>query len=209
MTLSNGQDRHATARHGLVPRELNRGQEILFRPRFQPSERPLGWSQLGVHRLPSVRETAHTDEKYIWPVGIGNDFAAHRNEERTSVSARSRQKTTGLVEGCKKICERWSLVNLDIAKLLHLEEEIGYCELIFSGQVRPMAGDLKDRIALVIGISIGLGEFFDDDKSAELNWLHSKRSQLGDVSPLEHLLKGDLLNLRNVIDLLDNVRGLR
>ncbi len=96
-----------------------------------------------------------------------------------------------------------------MTKLLHLEEEIGLCNLILSGQVPPMTGDLKDRMALVIGISIGLGELFDDNKDGELQWLNSARSNLGGVSPLEHMLKGDLLNIRDVIDLVDNARGLK
>jgi hypothetical protein len=64
-------------------------------------------------------------------------------------------------------------------------------------------------MALVIGISLGLGELFDDDKEAELRWLRYERSELGNLSPLEHMLKGDFLNLKDVTNLLDVARGLR
>ena len=129
--------------------------------------------------------------------------------DSTPLLVRSGQKPTGLVEGYKNICERWSLDLLGMTKLLHLEEEIGLCHLVLSGQVPPMTGDLKDRMALVIGISVGLGELFDDDKDGELQWLNSTRADLGGASPLEHMLKGDFLNIWDVVDRVDNARGLK
>ena len=127
----------------------------------------------------------------------------------TGYPIRSREKPTGLAEGFKKVCERWSLDALGMAKLMHLEEELGLSGLILSGQIPPLTGDLKDRMAFVIGISIGLGELFNDDKDAEFRWLSSARSELGSLSPLAHMLNGDMLNIRDVIDLMDNARGVR
>ena len=138
-----------------------------------------------------------------------NKPETERKDYPAGISVISPQKPTGLAEGYKNVCERWSLDDLGMAKLLHLEEEFGLCDLILSGQARPMTGDLKDRMALVIGISIGLGELFGDDKDAELQWMNSTRTYLGGVSPLEHMLKGDLLNIREVLDLVDNARGLK
>jgi hypothetical protein len=145
---------------------------------------------------------------------IGSDVRGRKEPEiaradyTSGYAPRSRQKLTGLAEGFKNVCARWSLDTLAMARLLHLEEEIGLSRLILSGHVPPLTGDLRDRMALVIGISIGLGDLFDDDKDAELRWLGSARSELGSLSPLEHMLKGDLLNIRDVVDLLDAARGL-
>jgi len=125
------------------------------------------------------------------------------------LSVRLHQRPTGLAEGYKKVCQRWSLESLSMAKLLHLEEEVALSELILSGQVPPITGDMKDRMALVIGISLGLGELFDDDKDAELQWLTSQRVSFGGISAMEHMLKGDLLNVKDVADLVEDARGLR
>ncbi len=144
-----------------------------------------------------------------WNVGFESRPEIEPRDHPADYPVRSTQKPTGLAEGFKNVCERWSIDPLSMAKLLHLEEEIGLSRLILSGQVPPVTGDLKDRMALVIGISIGLGELFDDDKNAELQWLNSAHSELSSLSPLEHMLKGDLLNLRDVVELLDNARGLR
>jgi hypothetical protein len=127
----------------------------------------------------------------------------------TGFQVRSRQKLTGLVDGFKNICERWSLNDLEIARLLHLEEEIGLCALILSGQVPPMTGDLKDRMALVIGISVGLGDLFDDNKNAEIRWLSSARDDLNGVNPIEYMLKGEFTNLKEVNELVEAARGLQ
>lgn len=144
-----------------------------------------------------------------WNIGFESTPEIEPRDHPAGYPVRSTQQPTGLAEGFKNVCERWSLDRLAMAKLLHLEEEIGLSKLILSGQVPPVTGDLKDRMALVIGISIGLGELFDDDKNAELQWLNSGRSELSGLSPLEHMLKGDLLNLRNVVEILDYARGLR
>ena len=156
-----------------------------------------------------VRAGTLFERQSAWNVGVEYKPETERRDYPAGISVRSRQKPTGLAEGYKNVCERWSLDALGMTKLLHLEEEIGLCDLILSGQVPPMTGDLKDRMALVIGISIGLGELFDDDKDGELQWLNSTRPDLGGVSPLEHMLKGDLLNIRDVVDLVDNARGLK
>jgi hypothetical protein len=96
-----------------------------------------------------------------------------------------------------------------MARLLHLEDEVWLSALILSGNVPPFTGDLKDRMALVIGISIGLGDLFDDSREGELKWLNTRRSELGDMSPLNSMLEGDLSRLMDVVDLLDRARGLR
>ncbi len=212
MTLTNGQDQSAASKRELGRQGLERGREKSFLPVSQLEERRSARPQLvGFENMRPMasRKGTFLELPSDWNVGVEYEPVTERKGYTASFSVRSRQEPTGLAEGYKSVCERWSLDALGIAKLLHLEEEIGLCDLILSGQVLPMTGDLKDRMALVIGISIGLGELFDDDKDAELQWLTSKRPELGSISPLEHMLKGDLLNVRDVVDLVDNARGLR
>lgn len=211
MTLTNGQDQSVEFRREVGRQSLKRGREESFLP-SQPEERgsarPLSVG-FGFERTMARHEGTAPIQLSPWTIGVEYEPATEGKGYPVNFPFRSRQKPTGLAEGYKTICERWSLDAPGIAKLLHLEEESGLCNLILSGQVPPMTGDLKDRMALVIGISIGLGELFRDDKDAELQWLTSERSELGGVSPLEHMLKGDLLNLRDVVDFVDNARGLR
>ncbi len=216
MTQTNGQDKSDVFQRDLGRQGLERAQEKSLAKSFltasQPEETGSAWSRLfGFEPMRAVvRREGRLLERpsALWNVGFENEPATERKDFPASFPIRSRQEPKGLAEGYKSICERWSLDILGMAKLLHLEEEIGLCDLVLSGQVPPMTGDLKDRMAMVIGISIGLGELFDDAKDAELQWLTTKRSELGGFSPLEHMLKGDLLNLRDVVDLVDNARGL-
>ena len=214
---TNGQDQSVTLRREreLLPLEPSRKILLANTPSSEASGPPrpqLADSEL----LPAISRheclaQRHFDLKRqgAWNLGIKHEHEIERTNYPTGYPIRSREKPTGLAEGFKKVCERWSLDALGMAKLMHLEEELGLSGLILSGQIPPLTGDLKDRMAFVIGISIGLGELFNDDKDAEFHWLSSARSELGSLSPLKHMLRGDLLNIRDVIDLMDNARGLR
>lgn len=216
MTVTNGQDRSTTSKRERGRQALDeRTREKLPLSTSRLEERrtaPHQWlaiSSGNLRRMTVRPEGALSAPPIGWNVRAENKPVTERKGHTVGFPVRSRQKPTGLAEGYKSVCERWSVDALGMAKLLHLEEEIGLCSLILSGHVPPLTGDLKDRMALVIGISIGLGELFDDDKDAELQWLISKRSELGNVSPLEHMLKGDLLNVKDIVDLVNNARGLR
>lgn len=218
MTLTNGPDQSVTIQRERGRQGLEQGRGKSRLPIFKSEERrparPQSTADIAFARTLVWHEGTLLLQS-AWNVGVQDMPETERRDYSADIpviaviSVRSRQKLTGLAEGYKNVCERWSLDALRMAKLLHLEEEIGLCDLILFGQALPMTGDLKDRMALVIGISIGLGELFDDDKGGELQWLNSTRSDLGDVSPLEHMLKGDLLNIRDVVDLVDNARGLK
>lgn len=195
MVLPNGENQTVTFRRGQESQHLERvGGKTTQMPQ------PKAVSALTRHRV--ITAASLTSD---W-----NETARRRQKSAVPEVWRvAEPKPTGLAEGYKKICERWSLNQTEMAMLLHLEEERGLSELILSGQVSPMTGDLKDRMALVIGISIGLGELFDDDKDAELAWLNSRRAQFNGASALQHMLEGDFLHIRQVVELLDRARGLK
>ncbi len=213
MALTNGQDQpaefqRARGRQGLE----HRREEKSLLPVVQSEERGLARLRLEdfeFARAGARREGMLLERQSPWNVGVEYKPETERRDYLAGISVRSHKEPTGLAEGYKNVCERWSLDALGMTKLLHLEEESGLCDLILSGQVPPMTGDLKDRMALVIGISIGLGELFNDNKDGELQWLNSTRSDLGGNSPLEFMLQGALLNIRDVVDLVDDARGLK
>jgi len=208
--LTNGQDRSADIQRERARRELEVSRaapsmETFGRERVTPP-RP-GF----VSGEPGPRPDLLTllERESASNVGVQHRPGIVSGGHSTPFPARTRRQPTGLAEGYKNICERWSLNAVDMARLLHLEEEPGLCEQILSGQVRLFAGDLKDRAALVIGISLGLGELFDDDKDAEVQWLNAPREKYKGRSCIAHMLEGDFLNIRDVADLVDNARGLR
>ncbi len=213
---TNGQDQSVALQREreLLPREPSR-ENLLANTRSSEASGPPRSQLADFELLPAILRHEglaqwrfDLERQGAWNLGIISWHEIEQPKYPTGYQTSSREKPTGLAEGFKKVCERWSLDALDMAKLMHLEEELGLSGLILSGQIPPLTGDLKDRMAFVIGISIGLGELFNDDKDAELRWLSSARSELGSLSPLEHMLKGDLLNIRDVIDLVDNARGL-
>jgi len=120
-----------------------------------------------------------------------------------------RQAFAGLVEGFRSVGERWSLGPGEMAKLLHLENEMGLCQMILAGQIPPITGDLKDRMAMIIGISVGLGDLFDDDEVAERKWMCQERDQLDGNSAVAHMQQGDFFAIRAVLELVEEARGLR
>jgi hypothetical protein len=210
--LTNGQDQSATSdrerkrqaleyAHRTFPKALSipeRTAHMRLQRAFEGIAREEG------RRIGTISELGST-----WNIQPGRRHYVEQMEHHAVAVVRLRHKLTGLTEGFKMICERWSLDAPSMPKLLHLEDEIGLAQLIISGQIPPITGDLKDRMALVIGISIGLGELFDDDKAAELQWLNSTQSGLDSHSPLEHMLIGELQHIKDVVEVLDHARGLK
>jgi hypothetical protein len=204
---------------------LTNGQTQYSRLQYERQRQEAEWQQTSQStRYLDLLDTESTGffpspgDPHRVPLGGGPGewpgFADQRNrllEQRCDRVAHPhvQHRPHGLTEGFKKVCQRWRLDDDDMARLLHLEDESWLSALILSGNVPPLTGDLKDRMALVIGISIGLGDLFDDSREGELKWLNTRRSELGDLSPLSSMLGGDLSKLMDVVDLLDRARGLR
>lgn len=58
----------------------------------------------------------------------------------------------------------------------------------------------------VIGISLGVGSVFNDDRRAEQTWMNSPHLLLDNWSPLECLEVGMIADVEGVVD---NLRGLK
>ena len=103
-----------------------------------------------------------------------------------------------IADGFYSVCEIWSLDDANKRRLLGI------------GPSRfTRKSDMIERMLIVMGISIGLGDLFDDDFDAEVEWLEAPRNEFRGRSSLEHMLEGDFLNIRDVADLLEQARGLR
>ena len=104
-----------------------------------------------------------------------------------------------LEDGFNAVCKTWALDSDDKMKLLRID-----------GRYNDLVKPQQDyRMLSVIGISMGLGDLFDDDAKAEVEWLNTPRDELEGKSALEHMLEGGAASIRDVADLVEQARGLR
>jgi len=132
------------------------------------------------------------------------------SEVRPSRSAEALQHETappGLVDAFTQVCARWALDYEDSSRLLSLEPGAGYLRLMLRGMTRPLSGDMRSRMALIVAISLGLGEMFDDDQEAENRWLRSPRDDLAGHAPLVYLLNGSLIDCDLVHQIIKQARN--
>ena len=104
-----------------------------------------------------------------------------------------------IADGFDGVCGMWSLSETDKMKLLGVRPHIYI----------PTQSQQIERMLIIMGVSIGLGDLFDDDFNSEVEWLKTPRDELRGRSPLRHMLVGDLPNIRDVADLVERERGLR
>lgn len=100
--------------------------------------------------------------------------------------------TSGLEDGFFNTCARWAVVGK---------------------QCRDIAGDIgsrdrDDRMVLAIGISIGLGTLFNENRQAECDWMRKRHAGLNGETPLDHITNSDVQALKDVAELVDEARGL-
>ncbi len=102
-----------------------------------------------------------------------------------------------IADGFDGVCQIWSLNDADKKKILGVGRDI----------FNAAQSQIIERMLMVMGISIGLGDLFDDDFDAEVEWLKAPRDELEGRSALEHMREGYCL--RDVADLVEHARGLR
>jgi hypothetical protein len=178
-------------------------QEAADRLRPQQALRPFAVQQgaLGGVGLRSTSAVGLTD------VGdIGRTHAAFSlTEQRQS---QYDVGPIGIVDAFVKVCQYWKLQRDKWPILLGFGQEPWRADLILNGSIRQLWPDIADRMAYVVGISLGLGELFDDDREAEVSWLTTPRPELENRSPMDFMLEGRMKNLIALSDLVLNFRGL-
>ena len=76
------------------------------------------------------------------------------------------------------------------------------------GRIRALSRDSIARAGYVIAISVGLAILYRENIAAENRWLRRKRVALGEKSPLDLMLDGDMIALISVNGLVAQDRGL-
>ncbi len=113
-----------------------------------------------------------------------------------------------LIDGFAKLADRWELNQNQQLTLLGLADNPALGRIIIAGTIEPPFRDIQDRVALLLGISISLGEMYDDDRDAELKWLHTPFDGLGRSTPMDLILKGPMVQLVEVHNFLRFLRSL-
>jgi hypothetical protein len=123
-----------------------------------------------------------------------------------AVTADKKQRV-GVIDGFVKTCERWGLNKpQQIALLGYAGNELA-AEHVLAGRIRA-SQDVLDRTGYVLGISIGLRALFNNSIDGEVSWLKAPNTNIDHLSPLEFVLKGRMVNLIAVFNLVAHERAL-
>jgi hypothetical protein len=144
---------------------------------------PFGYVGLGVGR---IRQ----------PVALAN-----------SLTLRQASVLPGMFDALVKTCQRWRLEERSHATLLGYKDYEFLGQQLLRGYVPPRTQDVRDRIGYVLAISLGLGALFNEDAEAELSWLTAEHPLLK-TSPLDFMLRGRMINLITVADIVRAERAL-
>jgi Protein of unknown function (DUF2384) len=115
----------------------------------------------------------------------------------------------GLIDAFVKTCQRWRLNEREQSVLLGYGTNPPLAREMTSGRYRDLPQDVRDRVAYIVGISLGLGTVFDEAVRAELDWLHRPHPKLANRTPLSEMLMGHMKQLITVSDLVAEERALR
>jgi transcriptional regulator with XRE-family HTH domain len=104
-----------------------------------------------------------------------------------------------------KLMDTWVLERKDATKLLGLEQEDDFLELV-SGTAPLRTRDIKDRVRHLLRMREALHSLFRD-VHAEREWLREPRPELDDQSPLALLLEGPVENFLVVSQFVQRMAG--
>jgi hypothetical protein len=153
-----------------------------------------------------------------WPSGNGGGFnteAPRLGMGRirqpvalaNSLTLRQASALPGMFDAFVKTCQRWRLEEQSHATLLGYKDYEFLGQQLLHGYVPPRTQDVRDRIGYVLAISLGLGSLFNEDADAELSWLTTEHPLLK-TSPLDFMLRGRMINLITVADIVRAERAL-
>jgi hypothetical protein len=124
-----------------------------------------------------------------------------------SLTVRQASALPGMFDAFVKTCQRWRLEERSHATLLGYKDYEFLGQQLLRGYVPPRTQDVRDRIGYVLAISLGLGALFNEDADAELSWLTTEHPLLK-TSPLDFMLRGRMINLITVADIVRAERAL-
>ena len=117
-------------------------------------------------------------------------------------------KPKGIIEAFVNTCRRWNLEEGQKLTLLGFDSTDPFGKLLLRGIARERSRDRDARVRHVLLISLGLETLFNKDIGAENAWLRYPRKELGESVPLDYMLKGDMVQLMTVAEIVKRERGL-
>jgi hypothetical protein len=152
------------------------------------------------------QERPEQDQLAGWDKSFGQ-AAVLRPSIWPAAPADAKKPRIGVIDGYIKTCERWGLNKSQQIALLGYSGNELVAEHVLAGRMRA-SQDVLDRTGYILGISIGLSALFNKSLESELGWLRSPNSNTGQLSPLEFMLKGRMVNLIAVFNLVASERAL-
>jgi hypothetical protein len=171
--------------------------------------------------MPGLQEgRALVDQRSSYPTNQGGGIISGSlqsllrlgtvDQGMSAASANAAQLTDmprGMFDAFVNTCQRWRLEQSARLRLLGFSDHDFLGSQLLVGRVPARTQDVKDRIGYVLAISLGLGTIFNEAAAPELDWLSSAHPKLGE-SPLEHILRGRMVHLIAVVDLVGAERNL-
>lgn len=171
---------------------------VSSRPAHRPSE---------ITRQPGISDTVG----FRFLSGHGSQFPDNDARGPGRVLMRSHNevaKPRGIIEAFVNTCQRWKLEEDQELVLLGLSGSDAFGKFLLHGLVRLPSRDQESRIRLVLLISLGLEILFRNDIVAENAWLRCPQAGLDGSSPLDYMLRGDMVQLMTVSEFVKRERGL-
>jgi hypothetical protein len=113
----------------------------------------------------------------------------------------------GMFDAFVKTCQRWRLAQPEQSTLLGYKNQMFLGEQLLLGYMPPRTQDVRDRIGYILAISLGLGTLFNERIQPELDWLTTEHKLLR-ATPLEFMLRGRMVNLFTVAEIVSRERAL-
>lgn len=114
----------------------------------------------------------------------------------------------GICDACAEVCRRRDLGRDRQAALLGYPGDLAAGQRSLNGRLVLQSPDQKDRAKYIVGVSLGLGALFEENIEAEITWLNQPRAKLGNQSPLDYMLEGNMTNLSTVVEMVKRERGI-
>jgi hypothetical protein len=114
---------------------------------------------------------------------------------------------TGMFDAFVKTCQRWRLARPEQWTLLGYKNQQFLGDQLLLGYMPPRTQDVRDRIGYILAISLGLGTLFNEQIQPELDWLTTEHRLL-QATPLDFMLRGRMVNLFTVADIVSRERAL-
>jgi hypothetical protein len=178
---------------------------------LQPRSLPTGTNGAGVQEQRASPISANTEPTiarlmHSQLASLAEPYFTYRSA--TIELPRQRVSRHGVMDAFVNTCQRWNLSDRETLTLLGYADNPFLGSQILDSRMLATPQDARDRAALVLAISVGLGAVFNEVIDAERKWLNLPNCKLNGKTPLACMLEGRMANILMVLRLVEQERGL-